>query len=238
MDSRFKFSFEALKGYYKKALAKGYEIVTCEDYVKRKSELQHKNVLVNRVDIDLSCKKVREQVKIFNELGIKGTLFFRLHGDEYNPFSFENYKIIKQIAEDGHEIGYHSEIVDQAAIWNEDTENCLKRDIAIFEKMFNVKISGVASHGGATGLNNLDFWKNRKPEEFGLLYEAYDHEKKFNLFQEAFYISDSNYRWKSYNKGVANPSSDKTFGDFLEEGHPLIYACTHPETYYYEHIYE
>ena len=32
---------------------------------------------------------------------------------------------------------------------------------------------GVASHGGMTGLNNLDFWKDREPSDFGLTYEAY-----------------------------------------------------------------
>ena len=59
-------------------------------------------------------------------------------------------------------MGYHSEVIDQATIWGEDEEACLLRDIEILNKMFNTKIVGIASHGGMTGLNNLDFWKNRK----------------------------------------------------------------------------
>ena len=63
------------------------------------------------------------------------------------------------------EIGYHSEIIDQSKIWNESAEECLKRDIEVFNKMFDYKIKGVCSHGGLTGYNNLDFW-NKKNYQF------------------------------------------------------------------------
>ena len=35
----------------------------------------------------------------------------------------KNYRILKSIRDSGHEIGYHSEIVDQAAIWDEMQKN-------------------------------------------------------------------------------------------------------------------
>ena len=106
----------------------------------------------------------------------------RLHAPEYNPFSFENYKILKFLIESGHELGYHSEVTDQAAIWKEDPTACFLRDIDVIDRMFNIKVAGVASHGGMTGLNNLDFWKDKKASDFGLAYEAYDKEPSFNLF--------------------------------------------------------
>ena len=70
-------------------------------------------------------------------------------------------------------IGYHSEIVDQAAIWNEDAATTLRRDLAVMEAMLGGPVRGVASHGGVTGLNNLDFWDDHNAAEFGLSYEAY-----------------------------------------------------------------
>ena len=47
-------------------------------------------------------------------------------------------------------------------------------DIDVLNRMLDIEIKGIASHGGMTGLNNLDFWQERQPSEFGILYEAYD----------------------------------------------------------------
>ena len=55
--------------------------------------------------------------------------------------------------------------------------------------MFDFKVKGVASHGGLTGYNNLDFWQTRLPGDFGLLYEAYDETENFNLFKKDFILA-------------------------------------------------
>jgi hypothetical protein len=232
------FTFKFIEQEYKAALDAGYEVITCAEYVERKNSLPVK-ILVNRVDIDLSVKKTGRLVEIFNKLGIKASFFLRLHAPEYNPFSFENYRIIKHLIESGHELGYHSEVIDQSVIWNEDAVEILKRDIDIVNRMFNIKIKGIASHGGMTGLNNLDFWKERKATEFGLLYEAYDHESAFNLFQESLYISDSEWtRWKSYNKGVKMDGDLRSISEHLVDNHPLLHVLIHPDTYFDNHFYE
>jgi hypothetical protein len=236
---QFQFTFKKLTEHYKNIKDAGYTFITCEEYVHlKKTKLPFKTV-VNRVDIDFSVKKTENLVRLFNDLGIKATFFLRLHAPEYNPFSFESYRIIKFLIESGHELGYHSEIVDQAAIWDESAEVCLKRDIDTINRIFNTQIKGIASHGGTTGLNNLDFWKNRKANDFGLLYEAYDYEPSFNLFQECFYISDSEWiRWKCYDKGKRVADDYRTPTEHLEDNHPLIGLLIHPDTYYFEHIYE
>ena len=70
--------------------------MSCYDYTKRKDKLPELT-LVNRVDIDCSMVKAEIICNIFNELKITGTFFVRLHANEYNPFSFENYRILKYI---------------------------------------------------------------------------------------------------------------------------------------------
>jgi hypothetical protein len=101
----FKFTYEALKKQFESALIQGYEVLTCAEYVRRKSSNSlSKKTVVNRVDIDYSVKKCEKVGEKFNELGIKASFFVRLHAPEYNPFSFENYRIIKQLIESGHEI--------------------------------------------------------------------------------------------------------------------------------------
>jgi hypothetical protein len=235
----FGFSFQALRKQFATALRSGYQVLTCEGYAIQKNELRGVRTLVNRVDIDVSCKKARRLGEIFNDLNIQGTFFVRLHAREYNPFAFEEYRCLKFLRDSGHEIGFHSEVVDEAAIWGEDPEKCLKRDIAVLESMLEVRVRGVASHGGTTGLNNLDFWNERKPKEFGLLYEAYDKEPEFNLFSESWYVSDSSWtRWKCYDRGKLVEGNEKTLAEHALDGHPLIYSLIHPETYYDRHFYE
>lgn len=238
MSNKFPFTFSAIEEQYKAAVDAGYTFLTCEEYYHKKGALPSK-AIVNRVDIDFSVTKTKALVDIFNKLDIKASFFIRLHEKEYNPFSFENYNVIKYLIASGHELGYHSEIVDQAAIWDEDVKECLLRDIDILNRMFNTQIRGVASHGGLTGLNNLDFWKENKAQDLGLLYEAYDTEPTFNLFNESFYISDSEWvRWKCYNKGKLVPNDNRNIVEHLKDEHELIYLLIHPDTYYNNHPYE
>jgi hypothetical protein len=239
--NKFEFTFDKLKKRYRLTKALGYQFITCETYFLQKNEIdKQEKIIVNRVDIDFSVKKTKILVDMFNELNIKASFFIRLHAPEYNPFSFENYKIIKYLIESGHELGYHSEIVDQSAIWNEPANKCLQKDIDILNRMFDINIKGVASHGGLTGLNNLDFWKENKASDFGLLYEAYDETPNFDLFNTSFYISDSEWtRWKCYNKGKRVDNDYRDFYQHLSaKQHNLVYLLIHPDTYYFEHIYE
>ena len=234
----FHFTFSNIEEQYKAALKAGYHFITCDEYADNKDNLSPMTI-VNRVDIDFSVKKAARLQDIFDRLGIKASFFVRLHAPEYNPFSFENYKIIKKMISCGHEIGYHSEIMDQAAIWQEDPRACLDRDIAIMNTMFGLNIKAIASHGGLTGLNNLDFWRGKKASDFGYKYEAYEESENFNLWRNSFYISDSEWtQWKCYNKGELVLGDRRSFGDHLPDRHPLIYLLIHPDTYFDQHIYE
>ena len=238
MKKNFNFTFANLEKEYLAALDAGYEFLTCKNYFLQKTSLPTFTV-VNRVDIDISVSKAERLLEIFNRLKIKASFFVRLHAKEYNPFSFENYRILKAIRDTGHEIGYHSEIIDQASIWREDATNCLKRDIDILNRMLDIQISGVASHGGITGLNNLSFWDQHEAKDFNLQYEAYDKSEKFNLFNNSFYISDSEWsRWKCYEQGQLVKNDHRSFSEHLKQKHSLIYLLIHPETYYDHHVYE
>ncbi len=234
----FPFTFKNLKAYYSKALDIGYEFITCNDYFLKKPS-KEKLTVVNRIDVDLSVPKAEMISDMLFSLNIRGTFFFRLHSKEYNPASFENLNIIKKIHKQGHEIGYHSEILDLQEICKIDAEKILLKDISFFKDYFDIEIKGVASHGGLTGINNLDFWKNRKAKDFNLNYEAYDNEPDFNLFDNSLYVSDSEWtRWKCYKNGKLIKGDTRSFGDHLEAKPKLIYLLIHPETYYEKYPYQ
>ena len=235
----FQFTFANLEQEYQKLLDLGYQVLTCAQYVKEKSTLQNQKILVNRIDIDVSVKKAERLSDMFVRLGIPATFFVRLHANEYNPFSFEHYRILKKIKLAGHEIAYHSEVIDQAEIWGESAEACLLKDINVLEALLDIKVQGVASHGGMTGLNNLDFWRNRKPKDFGFLYEGYDQEASFNLFHESLYVSDSCWTyWKSYQQGKLLEGNHLSPAEHASKGRHLLYLTIHPETYFDRHFYE
>ena len=107
MNREFQFTFEKLERQYKAALDKGYEFLTCHDYLLREAKLPSLTI-VNRVDIAVSVRKAERLLEIFDRLRIKASFFVRLHAIKYNPFSFENYRVLKAIRDHGHEMSYHS----------------------------------------------------------------------------------------------------------------------------------
>jgi hypothetical protein len=233
VDTNSEFTFKKIEGHFQIALDNGYKFFTCEEYNDTRRISHIHKILINRVDVDFSIKKAEKLGIIFNNLGVKGTFFIRLHAPEYNPFSFENYRIIKYLIESGHEIGYHSEIIDESVIWAEEPVACLQRDIQVLNKMFDINIAGTASHGGMTGLNNLDFWKNRSAINFGLKYEAYD------WFDDTFYVSDSEWtRWKCYENGKIVSGDFRNLAQHVQNNHKVLYSLIHSDTYYHKHFYE
>ena len=233
-----KFSFENLRGQFNLAKSLGYSFMTCREWALSPKDVIHDKLIITRIDIDESVTRLPQLLEILLGVNAKATIFVRLHA-EYNPFSFENYQILRSAISCGHEIAYHSEVVDQAAIWGEAEITCLLKDIRVLSDMLSYDVVGVASHGGRTGLNNLDFWRHRTATDFGLLYEGYDETPTFGLFKNSLYISDSEWvRWKCYRQGVLQVGDDRSLGEHLEDRPPLIYLLIHPETFYHRHPYE
>ncbi len=232
-----KFTFDFIDREYARIVAAGYQFLNCAQAIAHVDDQRpfSPRTLINRVDVDISVPRALKLGQIFASYGISATFFFRLHANEYNPLSFENFSIIKKLDEMGFEIGYHSEIVDGAAIWGESAETVLRRDLDIMGAMLGKPIDGIASHGGITGLNNLDFWNGRRASDFGATYEAYDE----RIFNAGVYVSDSEWtRWKSYRHGSLLTGERQGPADFAEAGEPLIYLLVHSDTYFDRHIYE
>jgi hypothetical protein len=219
--------------------AAGRPILRLVDYVNASPSVRTSDIVVLRVDVDVSLKKGEMLCEIFNELGIKATFFIRLHAKEYNPFDFENYRILRFIRDSGHEIGLHTEVIDQAKIWREPAEVSLRRDLDVLASLVGGPILGAACHSGLTGNNNLDFWKGRSPSEFGLLYEGYDETEAFGLFGKSRYVSDSEWtRWKAYNNNQLMQGDRRKPSEHLVDNPKCLYLLLHSDTYYTHHIYE
>ncbi len=147
---------------------------------------QHSSVIL-RHDVDLRSYAALRLAKAEASLGIKSTYYFRTVKQSYNP------KIIEEIADMGHEIGYHYE--DLAVHMG---NFCLaiksfEKNLDLIRKFYPVKT--VCMHGcSGSPYDNRDLWKKYKLEDFGLICEPYlsiDYNK-------VLYLSDTGRCWNGF----------------------------------------
>ena len=229
------FTFAYYKLIFQKALENGYQIITLKEFFLDEYKRNEK-IIVNRIDVDVKIDRLKKIYEIFRELGVKATIFVRLHAPNYNLLSIGNINIIKDLISIGCEIGLHTELEDVGEYCKIDKKELLKKEIELFEILFGIKVYGTASHGDMTHYNNLNFWKTNKPEDFGLIYEAYD--KK--LWNNCRYVSDSEWiRWKAYENGNLLENDRRTpIEHILEDKPKILHILTHPESWYDRYIYE
>jgi len=220
------FTFKHLREIYKKALDLDYKICTLREYFT--SNIISEKILINRIDIDINIFKAKRIAEIFNELGIQGTFFVRLHAQKYNLFSLESKSILDYIRSSGNEIGLHHECIDMEKCWKQNPIMIMKFDLNLLGMILGIDVHGVAAHNEDTGYNNLDIWKNADPNSFDLVYEAYNEQ----LWNKCVYVSDSMWTyWKTYRRGELINNDRRCLCEHLEDEHKLLYVLIHPETY-------
>ena len=167
-------------------------------------ESANRKVAILRIDVDDLPNKSLHVAKIQNELGRKSTFYFRAV-----PWNWDE-GIIQQIAELGHEVGYHYEDVSSVAErqkikvkrQKDNPENECEKYLAglaieSFAKNLErlrkiVPVKTICMHGSP--LSRWDsrlLWKYYDYHDFGIVGEPY-----FDVnFDEVFYITDTGRRW-------------------------------------------
>jgi len=228
------FTYEYYEEIFQEALKHNYQIITVKEFFADEYNKEQK-VLVNRIDVDFKIARLRRIYQIFKKLNIRASIYVRLHAPDYNLLSIGNIKIMQDLISIGCEVALHTELEDVGTYCNLEKQQLLKREIAFFESIFQIKLYGTASHGDMTPYNNLDFWKTNKASDFGLLYEAYDEK----LWNNCRYVSDSEWtRWKAYENGELLKDDRRTPIEHMEEGCQVLHTLTHPESWYDGYIYE
>jgi hypothetical protein len=137
-----------------------------------------------RHDVDSWPSNALQMAKIEADFGCQSTYYFRV-----SPLSFDE-KVIKQIINLGHEIGYHYE---DLASYNGNFEKAIKsfeKNLEMFRKYYPVKT--VAMHGRPLSKwNNLDLWNKYDFKDFGIIAEPY----KSLDFDKVLYLTDNGNCW-------------------------------------------
>jgi len=99
MQNKMDFTLSAYKQLISTLQSQGYFFQPFEEYIQNSSE----KVVVLRHDVDRLPSNALVIAKIEKGIGIRASYYFRIVKESYD----EN--VIRQIAEMGHEIGYHYE---------------------------------------------------------------------------------------------------------------------------------
>jgi len=171
------------------------------------NQIKKDKLIILRHDVDLKPKNSLQTAIIENKLGIQGSYYFRMVPESYNV------DIIKQIADLGHEVGYHYETMDSAReklkvkskkLKEEEVEMLI--DLAYeyfcvnleeFRKIYPVKT--ICMHGSPkSAFDNRDIWKKYDYKQLGIIGEPY-FDIDFNKF---FYLTDTGRCWNGYKYSV------------------------------------
>jgi peptidoglycan/xylan/chitin deacetylase (PgdA/CDA1 family) len=231
-DNRF--TFAKYSELFESIRADGYRAITMREYFTGAFDPKEP-LLVSRVDVDVKIDRLPRLRAIYRALDLHATFFLRFHAPTYNLLSFHNVSIVKDLIDDGHEVGIHTELSDAEGFCSIDGAALLTREIELLQTLTGVQVHGTASHGDMTGYNNLDYWKSHRAQEFGLSYEAYDAP----LWKHCRYVSDSEWvRWKAYENGNLISGDRRSPAEHAKDKPRVLHVLTHPESWYDRYIYE
>ena len=162
---------------------KGFQFITVEEYFTKKYDVL-KPFIMMRHDVDRYPNRSWEMAKLENSLGLKATYYFRTIPQTLKP------RIIKNIIDLGHEIGYHYESLAETNGDYNEALNDFKKNLFILNELYPIK--SIAMHGRP--LSQWDsrlLWKKYDYKEYGILSEPY-----FDInFSKVLYISDAGRAW-------------------------------------------
>jgi len=172
-----------------------YKFITFLDYCLKK---EFKRFVIMRHDIDRNIEYSLRMARIENELDIKASYYFRIVNKIYNE------RVIKKIAELGHEIGYHYEDLSLA-------KGDFNKAIIMFEKNLNklrnfYPVKTICMHGSPLSKwDNRLIWEKYNYQDFSVKGEPY-----LDLdFNEVLYLTDTGRRWNGESVSLKDKVNSK-----------------------------
>ena len=215
------FTFAHYGEILRKALDEGYAFHTFSGLLDARPQGR---VMVLRHDVDSHLQRAAEFSRIEASLGVKATYFIRAH-TAYNPFEYNNFKVLAGIMAAGHEVGLHAEMGDFAKFNPGATpEEYLSRAKKFLEACIGVPVKGVSPH------RDLDYQVNSLPileamdfRALGFNYHSYE-----DVFvKECKYVSETLSPHISWREGCPCGLLGK-FGRICLMTHPRWWFHSHP----------
>jgi hypothetical protein len=190
--------------------------------------LNHPQRCIVRHDVDRWPHNALMMASIERDRGVTTSYYFRSR--EIRTRS----KLIQRIARDGHEVGYHYEVLARTHGDFDKARGLFEDDLTRLRAIASV--NSVAMHGSPLSkYNSIEFWSRFSLEDFDLAAEAFhlvDH-------SEWTYLTDTGRSWSERSANLrdhaanahALPDSRSTADliSHLEEVHGNLCLVVHPE---------
>ena len=176
MDFTLKIYTQLLKALQQQ----GFFFQTFEEFLQE----QKPKSIVLRHDVDRLPENSLQTARIENELGIKGSYYFRAVPESWDE------RIIKEISGLRHEIGYHYENLTTCKGNFEKAIKDFELNLSKLRKLVPVKT--ICMHGSPfSKWDSKDLWQKYNYTDYGIIGEPY-----FDVnFNEVFYLTDTGRRW-------------------------------------------
>jgi hypothetical protein len=181
------FTYKAYAEILQAARDSDYLICNIRDFIKNGKSSS--KTLVLRHDIDKNPNSLLRLAEVELKFGVTSSIFLRVAGAEYNPFSYQITRDLLYLEENGFDIGLHSNFLEFASLINLDPISVLENEVRSLKAFY--KVIGISCHRDINYLvNSLPFleknWQKIK-KITKLEYDAYDK----ILFSELVYVSES-----------------------------------------------
>jgi len=179
------FTLSTYKYLLETALESRYLFYSFQDYCEGKAKGKF---IILRHDVDKKATNALVIARIEAKLGIRASYYFRVVPQSNKPH------IIKQIAELGHEIGYHYE---ELSIFNGNPEKSIEH----FERQLNslrqfYQVKTICMHGSPLSKwDNRDLWKIYNYRDFGIIGEPYIDLLIKPMLDNIVYLTDTARMW-------------------------------------------
>lgn len=168
--------------------------------------------IILRHDVDLDVHPAFELSRRELDRGIRGSFFFLVTASSYNCESRRNRSMIRQMADDGFEIGLHFDPSLYAEVSPEDLGVRARAEAAQLESICGRRVNSVSLHNPSVA--------NEYPMLPGWL-NAYDDA----IFDPSIYLSDSRMSFRSDPRTFFERANERTHQLLL---HPMHYAESEP----------
>jgi hypothetical protein len=140
-------------------------------------------VIILRHDVDSRIESALKLAQIENKYSLNATYYFRADAVSHPD-------IVKNVADLGHEIGYHYEVMDTAKGNQEEAIKLFEEVLKEFRSIADIRT--ICMHGTPfSPYDNLALWKHYNFKDFGITGEGY-----LSIdFNKIFYFCDTSRSW-------------------------------------------
>lgn len=178
------FTLEKYRALCQAMVESGYRVLTVSAYLEDPDFSTP--VIILRHDVDRKPHNALKMAHIEKDYSIASAYYFRKRANTFKP------DVIRDIANLGHEIGYHYETLVKAGGDFQRAIELFHEELDAFRAICPVKT--ICMHGSPfSRWNNRDLWKRFNFEEFDILGETY---LSFD-FRTVNYYSDTGRTWHS-----------------------------------------